>query len=155
IDSARSVQFFGVGTSGLTALDAKNRFIRIGRQVDAIVDPHIQSMTAATLTKDDVAIGISVSGSTHDTVNTLKIARDNGAFVIAITYYLRSPITKLADIVLPGGEKESPLEGGSLAAKISQLYVIDLLCTGLALKNIDKSEKMREKTARAVVNKIY
>lgn len=155
IDTARSVHFFGVGTSGLTALDAKNRFIRIGKQVDAVTDSHFQSMTAATLTEKDVVVGISVSGSTHDTLNSLKIAKDNGAFIIAITYYLRSPITKLADIVLPGGEKESPLEGGSLAAKISQLYVIDLLCTGLALEHMDESIKMKEKTARSVVNKIY
>jgi DNA-binding MurR/RpiR family transcriptional regulator len=155
LDTARSVHFFGVGTSGLTALDAKNRFIRIGKHVDAVTDSHFQSMTAATLSDKDVVVGISVSGSTHDTLNSLKIAKENGAFVIAITYYLRSPITKLADIVLPGGEKESPLEGGSLAAKISQLYVIDLLCTGLALEHIDESIKMKEKTARSVVNKIY
>lgn len=154
IDQAKSVYFFGVGTSGLTALDAKNRFIRIGKSVDAIVDPHIQAMVAATLSEDDLVIGISISGSTQDTIDSLEIAKKNGATIVALTYYLRSPITKLADIIVPAGEKESPLEGGSLSAKIAQLYIIDLLCTGLVMKNKDYSLRMKEKTADAVVNKI-
>ncbi len=152
---AKSIHFFGVGTSGLTAQDAKNRFLRFGFRTDAVLDPHVQSMTAATLGSGDVVIGLSVSGSTKDTIDSLNIAKANGAKVIAITYYARSPITKLADATLLSGGKESPLEGGSLAAKIAQLFVIDLLCTGLALKNKEFSLGMKEKTARAVVDKIY
>ncbi|WP_404347961.1 MurR/RpiR family transcriptional regulator [Sutcliffiella horikoshii] len=152
---AKSIQFFGVGTSGLTALDAKNRFLRFGFRSDAVIDPHLQSMTAATLGEEDVVIGLSVSGSTKDTIDSLKIAKENGAKIIAITYYARSPITKLADMVMLSGGKESPLEGGSLAAKIAQLFVIDLLCTGLAVKQKEYSLSMKEKTARAVIEKIY
>ncbi|WP_261130888.1 MurR/RpiR family transcriptional regulator [Bacillus sp. Marseille-Q3570] len=155
IDQASSVHFFGVGTSGLTALDAKNRFLRIGRRVDAVIDPHLQSMTAATLSENDLVVGITVSGSTKDTIDSLKIAKENGAKTIAVTYHARSPITKIADAVLINGGKESPLEGSSLAAKISQLFVIDLLCTGLALKHKQESLEMKEKTAQSVVNKIY
>lgn len=155
LSGANSVHFFGVGTSGLSALDAKNRFLRIGRRFDAIIDPHIQSMTAATLGPKDVVIGLSISGSTKDTIDSLHIAKENGAKVIAITYYARSPITKVADFVLLCGGKESPLEGGSLAAKISQLFVIDLLSTGLALQDKSYTVEMKEKTAQAVVGKIY
>ncbi|PLR95950.1 MurR/RpiR family transcriptional regulator [Bacillus sp. T33-2] len=152
---AASVYFFGVGTSGLTALDAKNRLLRIGRRTDAVIDPHMQAMTAATLGPDDVVVGFSVSGSTKDTIDSLQIARDNGVKVVAITYYARSPVTKVADHVLLSGGKESPLEGGSLAAKISQLFVIDLICTGLAMQDKIYTVKMKEKTAQAVVSKIY
>src|SRR5690625_1881779 len=56
IHQAKSIHFFGVGTSGVTALDAKSRFLRIGKQSDAIVDSHLQAMSAATLTKDDVVV---------------------------------------------------------------------------------------------------
>ncbi|MCA0970583.1 MurR/RpiR family transcriptional regulator [Halobacillus litoralis] len=155
IDQANRLHFYGVGTSGLTALDAKNRLLRIGKHSDALIDPHIQAMDAATLGKGDVVVGISVSGSTKDTLDSLELAKKNGATVIAITYYARSPITQLADFVLLSGGKESPLEGGSLAAKISQLFIIDLLCTGLALHDKERSLQMKEKTARSVINKIY
>ncbi|SDZ77337.1 DNA-binding transcriptional regulator, MurR/RpiR family, contains HTH and SIS domains [Thalassobacillus cyri] len=155
IHQAKQLRFYGVATSGLTALDAKNRLLRIGKASDAIIDPHIQSMDASTLGSGDVVVGISVSGSTKDTLDSLEIAKKNGATVIAITFYARSPITQVADYVLLSGGKESPLEGGSLAAKISQLFIIDLLCTGLALHDKEKALQMKEKTARSVINKIY
>src|SRR5699024_563463 len=155
LNQAKSIHFFGVGTSGITALDAKTRFLRIGKQTDVIIDSHLQAMSASTLSKGDVVVALSISGSTRDTLESLEIAKKNGAEIIAITYYTRSPITQFADIVLTGGTKESPLEGGSLIAKISQLFVVDLLCTGLALLDKEESLTMKEKTAKAVVNKIY
>lgn len=155
LHTANAIHFFGVGTSGITALDAQSRFLRIGKQTRAITDSHLQAMSAATLSMGDVVIGLSISGSTRDTIESLKIAKENGAKTIAITYFKRSPITQYADIVLTGGMKESPLEGGSLSAKISQLFVVDILWTGLALLEKDHSLKMQQKTAQAVVNKIY
>ncbi|PFI60700.1 transcriptional regulator [Priestia megaterium] len=155
LNVAKRIYFFGVGTSGLTALDAKNNFLRIGIHVDSIIDTHMQAMTAATLTSDDIVVGLSVSGSTKDTIDSLSIAKEKGAKIIAVTYYARSPITKLADYTLLSGGKESPLEGGSLAAKIAQLFVIDMLCTGIALINKENAKKMKEITAKSVVKKIY
>lgn len=152
---AKHVHICGVGTSGITAMDAKSRFLRIGKSVEVWTDPHFQAMAASSLNTGDVVIAISVSGSTRDTLETVKIARENGASVIAVTYFSKSPITEYADVVLTGGAQESPLEGGSMTAKICQLYVIDLICTGVALEDKKSSEDMKERTANAVVNKIY
>ncbi|QQZ61656.1 MurR/RpiR family transcriptional regulator [Paenibacillus sonchi] len=155
IDAARHVQFFGVGSSAITALDAKNRFLRIGRRVEAIADSHIQSMMAVTMGEGDVAFGISVSGSTLDTNDMLMKAKQNGAKVIAMTNYAKSPIASIADIVLLTAGKESPLEGGSMGAKISQLFIIDLICKGLERRHADETKNMKELTARAVIDRIY
>ncbi len=155
IDQAQHIQFFGVGSSGITALDAKNRFLRIGRRSEATADSHIQAMSAVLLEEGDVAVGFSVSGSTMDTNDILAKAKKNGAKVIAITNYAKSPITSIADIVLLTAGKESPLEGGSITAKISQLFVIDLICEGLSLKDSSRAKLMKEKTARAVIDRIY
>ncbi|MFC9712535.1 MurR/RpiR family transcriptional regulator [Paenibacillus sp. NPDC056933] len=155
LDQARHVQFFGVGSSGITALDAKNRFLRIGRRVEANSDSHIQSMMAVTMGEGDVAFGISVSGSTLDTNDMLRKAKQNGAKVIAMTNYAKSPVASIADIVLLTAGKESPLEGGSVGAKISQLFIIDLLCQGLEGLHVEESKRMKEWTARAVIDRIY
>lgn len=155
LNQAKSIHFFGVGTSGVTALDAQSRFLRIGKLTNAMTDSHLQSMAAASLSEEDVVIALSITGSTRDTLESIEVAKNSGAKIIAITYHTRSPITKFADVVLAGGAKESPLDGGSLIAKIAQLFVIDLLCTGLALMNEKQSHDMREKTAQAVVSKIY
>ncbi|MDU5949564.1 MAG: SIS domain-containing protein, partial [Paenibacillus macerans] len=63
----------------------------------------------------------SVSGSSKDTNDILAKAKSGGAKVIAVTNYAKSPITSIADLVLLTAGKESPLEGGSMSAKISQL----------------------------------
>ncbi|MDP4099263.1 MurR/RpiR family transcriptional regulator [Paenibacillus sp. P96] len=155
LDQARYIQFFGVGSSGITALDAKNRLLRIGRRAEAVADSHVQAMMAVTMGEGDVAFGISVSGSTLDTNDMLHKAKHNGATVIAITNYAKSPITSIADIVLLTAGKEAPLEGGSLGAKISQLFIIDLICEGLAREHAEKTKIMKEKTARAVIERSY
>lgn len=155
LSEANAIHFFGVGTSGITAKDAQSKLLRIGIQANVQSDPHFQAMSASIMTERDVVIGLSVSGSTRDTVEAMKIAKENGARTIAITYYHRSPITKQADIVLHGGTKEFPLEGGSLNAKIAQLFTIDLLCTGLALHYKQESLNMKQKTAESVLEKKY
>ncbi|WP_246061290.1 MurR/RpiR family transcriptional regulator [Paenibacillus oralis] len=155
IDKARHIQFIGVGSSGIAALDAKNRLLRLGRRSEAAFDSHMQAMSAVLLEEGDVAVGFSVSGSSKDTNDILAKAKSGGAKVIAVTNYAKSPITSIADLVLLTAGKESPLEGGSMSAKISQLFVIDLLCEGLSLKNLERAKQMKEKTARAVIDKIY
>nr|WP_231505419.1 MurR/RpiR family transcriptional regulator [Paenibacillus massiliensis] len=155
LDQAGYIQFFGVGSSGITALEAKNRLLRMGRRAEAVADSHIQSMMAVTMGPGDVAFGISVSGSTLDTNDMLHKAKQNGATIVAITNYAKSPITSIADIVLLTAGKEAPLEGGSIGAKISQLFIIDLICEGLARKNLDRTKQMKEKTARAVIERSY
>ncbi|QGG54854.1 MurR/RpiR family transcriptional regulator [Paenibacillus sp. B01] len=155
IHEAGYVQLFGVGTSGLTALDAKNRLLRIGLRAEAATDAHIQAMMAVTMGRGDVAIGISLSGSTLDTVDLLSKARQQGAYIIAITNYAKSPITAEADLVLLTAGKESPLEGGSIGAKMSQLLVIDLICEGLARHDLPRTREMRERMAKAVIERIY
>lgn len=149
------VYFFGVGNSGLTAIEAKNRFLRYGKHVEAVVDPHFQTMCAATFQGGEVVVSITLSGSTKDIVESTEMAKKHGAKVIVVTNYIKSPITKFADIVLLTSKKEHPLDGGTLVAKISQLYVVDLLCTGVSLKDREKSNYMAEQTARAITNKIY
>lgn len=152
---ARKVEFYGVGASGVTALDAKNRFMRLGVLCDAAVDSHVQIMSAAMLGPEDVALGISFSGSTKDVVESLAKAKERGATVICITAYARSPIAKVADIKLMTASNETPLGSGSLRSKIAQLHILDLLYTGLALRLGQKGRYFTDLTAEAVVDKLY
>lgn len=152
---ADKVDIYGVGASAFTAGDAKYKFMRIGINAEAISDPHIQSMSAVNLTNKSVAIGISFSGSTKDTVDSLTLAKRAGAFTIAITNYERSPITKVADAVLLTSAKETPLRSGALTSKIAQLHVLDILYTVLAIRKREKTYEMLNKTAEAVLTKLY
>lgn len=153
--TADKVDIYGVGASAFTAGDAKYKFMRIGVNCEALGDPHLQCMSAVNLTEKSVAIGISFSGSTKDTVDSLSIAKKAGAFTIAITNYEKSPITKFANAVFLSSAEETPLRSGALTSKIAQLQILDILYTAVALKMEDKAYRNLDKTAEAVLSKMY
>ncbi|WP_379320687.1 MurR/RpiR family transcriptional regulator [Paenibacillus puldeungensis] len=152
---ATNISFFGVGSSGLTAQLAAHSFSRIGKNSIARSDTHFQAMSASLMRKGDVAVGLSISGSTKDTIDNLSLAKKAGAQIIVITSNARSPITKLADIVLLMVARENPLQGSSLSAKTAQLVLIDILNVGVSLKIKEEALKYREMTAKAISEKLY
>ena len=100
----------------------------------------------------DTVIVFSLSGKTKDTYDSMKIAKKNGAKILAITNYLQSPIGRTADFVLQTAIEEF-LNGASLAGKISQLYLCDILVQGYERKNNVDSIELREKVLRAIIDK--
>jgi len=151
IQQANRVFLFGVGTSGITAEDAKNKLMRIGVQVDATGNNHFMYMQASLLTKKDVAIGLSHSGYSQETTHTMKIAKENGAKTIAITHSLRSPITEYADLVLVNGNKQGKLQGDSIGTKIAQLFVLDLIYALLVQASQESAVKIKQKTLNVIL----
>jgi DNA-binding MurR/RpiR family transcriptional regulator len=152
ISQAANLYIFGVGSSGNTSLDLENMFLRVGVQAKAILDPHFQAQVSSLLKPDDLVIAFSLSGKTKDTYDSVDIAKKNGAKVLAITNYIHSPIGKSADLVLQTAIKEF-LNGGSLAGKISQLYICDLLVQGYEQKNNINSVELRERVLRSILDK--
>ncbi|QUI22958.1 MurR/RpiR family transcriptional regulator [Vallitalea pronyensis] len=149
---ARHILFYGLGASGITASEASGRFTRIGYFTQAISDNHYQLIHSAIIKQQDVIVAISLSGSTKEIIDAVKVAKENGACIIAITNQKKSLLATLSDIVLITAGKEKPLEGGSLIAKIAQLYIIDLLCTGLSLEDYQHTLEIKEKTSQAIFN---
>ena len=126
---ARKIDFYGLGTSGLTALDAQHKFLSLGKLCNAYVDPHVQVMSASLLTAADVAVAFSHSGSTKDAVVSLQWAKKRGASTICITSSVRSPITRVADVVLLAATGETTV-ARNLCAKIAHLFSWNC-CRGL------------------------
>ena len=56
--------------------------------------------------KGEVAIGISYSGTSINTVDVLKQAKKNGATTIAITNFDKTPLVEQADIVILTSDKQ-------------------------------------------------
>ncbi len=152
---ARRIDIYGVGYSSFTAHDAKLKLARLGLIIDAYGDAHLQAMAAVSLTKSDVAIGISHSGSTKDVVDALSSAHKSGAITIAITNFSPSPITKAADIVLLTAAPESAFGGEVLTSRIAQLCVVDVLSVTVAITLGEKCLGLIEKTSEAVKKKRY
>lgn len=115
----------------------------------------MQAMSASMACADDLIFIISYSGSTKDNVYVAEIARQAGAKIVGITRFLKSPLTNYMDVLLTCGANEGPLEGGSMSAKMSQLYIIDILFQEYYRRNLAASRENNEKTSKAVVEKLY
>lgn len=155
MDESDDIIVYGVGHSGVTALDFQSRLMRVGKNVQVVTDPHFQVMRSCSVNEKSLIIAISLTGSTKDIVDAVSIAKERQAKVIAITSYVRSPLTKYSDTVLLTSGKESPLDGGSMVGKVSQLFVIDTLCTGLIMKNMEHSQTIKKEAAEVVASKLY
>lgn len=155
MEEAGHIYFFGIGDSLLTAKEARNKFLRITKKVSCIDDPHMQAMAVSLADEKDLIFFISYSGSTKDNVYVAKIAREVGARVVAITRFVKSPLTNYTDMALLCGSNEGPLDGGSMGTKLSQLYIIDVLFQEYYRRNKALSKENNEKTSRAVVEKLY
>jgi DNA-binding MurR/RpiR family transcriptional regulator len=153
--AARHIDFFGVGSSGFSAMQAAYTFMRMGKNSSFTPDTHFQAMKASLMGPGDVAVGLSVTGSTKDTIDNLTLAKKAGATVIAITSNARSPIVKVADIVLLTVSRENPFQGSSMSSKLSQITVLDILSVAVSQGMKDEAFKNRERTAKAISSKLY
>lgn len=142
IKSADHVEIFGSGGSFIIGQDIKHKFLKIGIRCSVISDIDMQSMSASLLKKGDVVIGISHSGGTKSIFHCLDIAKKNGAFIILLTATAKSPMSRLADIVIPVISKETLFKSESNAARIAELVIMDVILAILVsnnnYKNYDK-----------------
>ena len=130
LTKAKRVFCFGQGGSNVTAMEAWARFSTAASKFIHIEDSHMQATAAALCQAGDVILFFSYSGSTRDMLDVLRPAKNGGASVILITRFYNSPAASLSDVVLLCGATESPLQSGSIAAKIGQMFIIDYLFHG-------------------------
>ncbi|KHO61394.1 transcriptional regulator, RpiR family [Thermoanaerobacter sp. YS13] len=152
---ANKIDIYGVGASAIVAQDMLQKFMRINKSCTAYSDSHMQLASAANLRQGDVAIGISYSGQTADTVDALRIAKNSGATTICITRFGNSPITEVSDIKLFVYSTEAIFRSGAMASRMAQLNVVDILFSIIACRKYDEVIKYLENTSEAVSSRKY
>ncbi|MHA6627397.1 MurR/RpiR family transcriptional regulator [Pseudonocardia sichuanensis] len=150
VAAARRVDVYGLGASGFVGQDLQQKLHRIGLLAFAWPDPHAALTSAALLDTDSVAIAISHTGTTTDTVDALRVARESGARTVAVTNFVPSPLTGCADLVLATAARETTFRSGAMASRIAQLAVIDCLFVGVAQRSYDRTIDRLTRTHRAV-----
>jgi len=129
---ARHIECYGVGNSGIVALDAQHKLFRFGVPTVAYADGHTMAMAATVLKRSDAVLAISASGRTTDVLGAVQVARERGARVIALTAG-GSPLARLASVALYADVREDPDIYAPMTSRIAHLAIIDVLCVGLAL----------------------
>ena len=113
----------------------------------------ISTIAIATAGENDVILFFSYSGATKDLIQTISYARERGLRSILVTHFANSPGADLADVTLLCGANESPLQLGSVGARIAQMYLMDVLFSELCRRNLDECRQSRARIAAALAEK--
>jgi RpiR family carbohydrate utilization transcriptional regulator len=133
IAAASRIELFGFGLSSVTAIDANQKFMRLGVPTIYHVDSHLQRMSAATLKPGDVAIGFAYTGRVRDVLLTAKLAAQQGATVIGVTRS-DSPLAGACHIVMGVDTLENTFVYAPMTTRMAHLAVVDVLATAVALR---------------------
>ncbi|MFC2144808.1 MurR/RpiR family transcriptional regulator [Actinomycetota bacterium] len=149
---AKKIMFCGVGDASLVAMEAYQRFTRIGVHCFTHTDPDLQLVQTLQLKKRDVLIAISYSGRSRTVVETAKNAKAAGASVIALTNYPVSPLTKKSDIILQTAAFSRYSTGEIISKRITELLIIESLYINFILKKGSTVIDVLKKSNEIIIN---
>jgi DNA-binding MurR/RpiR family transcriptional regulator len=150
IATAEHVDLYGIGGSAVMAEEMQARLYRIGISTHVWPEVHSGLTSAALQDEHCVAIGISNTGRTEETIQMLECARSAGALTVAITSSPESPLAQVADENIVTLADERFLQPDDLSAKHSQLFVLDLLYLLVAQQNFGRTTTTLAASALAV-----
>lgn len=150
LHTARRIDLYGMATSGIVALDFQQKLVRIGKMAQYWPDSHMQITSASALGEGDVALGVSYSGETAETLEALQCAKERGAATISLTKFGSNSIAQICDIRLFASSLEEGMRRGDMASRIAQLHVVDIVFTALVSGHFDDYVPLLEQSFQEV-----
>ncbi|SEL31010.1 transcriptional regulator, RpiR family [Carnobacterium iners] len=128
IQKASKIVVFGLGSSGLSAMELGNRLTRMGLVIDAVKDPHMMIMSATLLNEGDLLIAISNSGETDAIVQACETAKKENATIFAITNRNHTSLTEIATAVLFASDNRTIVDERFINSQLPIYFILDMLC---------------------------
>ena len=149
IEKATRVCIFSVENSNTVSMDLLTKLSYLGINCEFNTDYYLQSIGAGHMKKGEVAIGISYTGTSKNTVDMLKQAKNKGATTIAITNFTDTPLIKYAEIVILTSNKQL-LYGNDIFSRTIHLAVVDMLYMGLVVNQYEKYEQRLKESGQMI-----
>ncbi|MFY0658002.1 transcriptional regulator HexR [Neptunomonas phycophila] len=130
---AKRIEFYGFGASAAVCSDAQHKFYRLQISAAAYSDPHMQTISAVSMSKSDVVVAISQTGRTKDLLHTAKLVREAGATLITLCPS-HTPLAEIATIPIHIDIEEDKDLSTLMSSRVMHLVVIDILAVGVAMR---------------------
>lgn len=152
--NARLIDIYGVENSEATALDLLTKLLYLGLPCRYFSDCYHQQIAAGALTPEDVAVGISYSGESKDTVDSLRRAKKAGACTIAVTNFKDAAISRYADILICTSQ-EQLMYGDAIFSRSCQILVVDMIYMGIISLDYERYTDRLKCCEKVVQEKAY
>lgn len=148
-----SIFVYGLGASHIVAMDIKQKFTRVGKQVFSSQDQHSMAASMAVAEEASVYIGISNSGEKKEGLVLMKLAQELGLHTISLTKETDNSLSLLAEVALKTADtKEAQQRSAATTSLLSQLFAVDIIFYRFITKryseNIDRLEQSRKAIAK-------
>lgn len=144
---ARRIDVYGVGASGMVALETQARLFSIGCDARGWTEVHAAETSAALLTPADAVVALSHSGATREVLSPLRLAAERGARTVAVTGDPRSPVARAASLHLTSTSAETSFRRGGFGTRHSVLLILDCLYARVAQLTYERATATMALTA--------
>lgn len=151
IEGARVLYFYGIGGSYVVAVDAAQKWTRLGKVSVHESDQHLLATALANASAEDVLFAISYSGETEEVIELMRLAQERGLKIISLTRFGDNRISSLADVAIwTSRAPEAPLRSAALSSRLAQLFAIDVLFLSYASRRYSDTIERLQNTRDAV-----
>ena len=126
IIEAERVYFYGIGSSGLVALEMKSRFMRLGLHCDAVTDPDLIKMNSSILDENCVVIALSISSTSPVIVSALHKVHKSKAKSVLFTANKNNNLTEVCNEVVSVATSKNLSFGNRISPQFPLLVMIDI-----------------------------
>lgn len=143
---AEQIDFYGTGVSNLICHDAMIKALRMGIKSTAYSFYSEMAMLARTCTPSHLAIILSYTGRTEDTLRVASYLQQGGIPSVSITSHTDNNLLELCDVNLFVDSFESIYRIGGMSSRLSSLHLLDILFSAFMNKYAQRLESAVEKT---------
>lgn len=138
---SQKIEIYGIYQSATVAEDFYRKLLQLGLPASYVSDVLLCPVSASMLNQESLVIAISSSGRTKDILDAVQVAKERGASVVCFTSNASGPIATVADEVLITAPSGSNISNRMEEVRLSQLFLIDCLCSYIRYKTDETGEK--------------
>ena len=144
--ASKQIDFYGSGVSNLICHDAMMKALRLGIPSTAYSFYSEMAMLAKTCLSDHLAIIVSYTGQTQDTLMVAKYLQRGNIPSVSITAHNNNDLLELCKVNLFVNSIESINRIGGMRSRLSCLHLLDILFSCYIGKNYEKVYKTMNRT---------
>ena len=148
LSQSRRVIVAAQGLSAAAALDCGSRLLRLGIACETVTDSSLMRMSCASLRQGDLLIAISATGRSLDVLSAVKIARQNGAAIVAVCPD-KTPISAESILTLKCGQFGDVKGDDLMIGRMMVQTMLQIVIAGVMLRRADAISPLKDALTNA------
>lgn len=148
LSQSRRVIIAAQGLSAASAFDCGSRLLRLGIACETVTDSALMRMSCASLRQGDLLIAISATGRSLDVLSAIKIARQNGAAIVAVCPD-KTPISAESILTLKCGQFGDVKGDDLMIGRMMVQTMLQIVIAGVMLRRADAISPLKDTLTKA------